>query len=277
MESFKPLNIEEAFDILSVKDAIIVAGGTDAMVKRRTEPGIVPEFENDVVFINGIRELKNINSDENYIYIGAGCTYTEAAENELIPDCFRTVIADIATPAIRNAGTLGGNVCNASPAADILPLLYALEAKLLIESKSGNRTIPIEDFIVGPGRTDLKKGEILTCIKIPLKEYNLFYYKKVGTRKAAAVSKISFAGFANVKTGKIKEFHAAFGSVGPTTVRVKKAEEEIKEMNIDEALQLYGNSINPIDDQRSTAIYRKKVSMNLLKDFIGKVEEKYNG
>lgn len=276
MESFKPLDVKEAIDILSSKEAVVVAGGTDAMVKRRTEPGLLPDFKNDVVFINGIKELKNIKKDEKYIYIGAACTYSEVEESDLIPDSFRTVIDKIATPAIRNVGTLGGNICNASPAADILPLLYALEVQLIVESNVEKRNISIDDFVVGPGKSSLRKDELLTCIMVPINNYNLFYYKKVGTRKAAAISKVSFAAFASVSAGEINDVRIAFGSVGPTTIKVKKGEEEIKKLNMDKALELYKNSIIPIDDQRSTAIYRKTVSINLLKDFIKKVEEKYD-
>ncbi|WP_406541534.1 FAD binding domain-containing protein [Clostridium ljungdahlii] len=152
MESFKPVNIKDALDILNKVDAIVVAGGTDAMIKKRMEPGLLPDFKSNVVFINEVKKLKNIERDEDYIYIGAACTYSEVCESELIPDSFRTVIDGIATPAIRNVGTLGGNICNASPAADMLPLLYALEAQLIIESKTEKRTMPIEDFIVGPGK-----------------------------------------------------------------------------------------------------------------------------
>lgn len=276
MESFKPVNIKDTLDILSKVDVIVVAGGTDVMIKKRTEPGLLPDFKSDVVFINEVKELKNIERDEDYIYIGAACTYSEVYENELIPDSFRTVIDGIATPAIRNVGTLGGNICNASPAADMLPLLYALEAQLIVESKAGERTISIEDFIVGPGKNSLKKDELLTCIKVPINKYNLFYYKKVGARKAAAISKISFAAFVSVSARKIDDVCIAFGSVGPTVVRVKKGEEEIKKLNLDKALKLYESSITPIDDQRSTAVYRKKVSINLLKDFMKKAEEKCN-
>ncbi|OBR90414.1 MULTISPECIES: xanthine dehydrogenase family protein subunit M [Clostridium] len=276
MESFKPVNIKDTLDILNKVDAIVVAGGTDAMIKKRMEPGLLPDFKSNVVFINEVKELKNIERDEDYIYIGAACTYSEVCESELIPDSFRTVIDGIATPAIRNVGTLGGNICNASPAADMLPLLYAMEAQLIIESKTQKITVPIDEFIVGPGKTSLKKDEILTCIKIPANDHKLFYYKKVGTRKAAAISKLSFAAFVSISAGKVDDVCIAFGSVGSTVVRVKKGEEEIKKLNLDKALEIYGSSITPIDDQRSTAVYRKKVSINLLKDFMKKVEEKCN-
>ena len=199
------------------KKCIILAGSTDLMVKRKNWSGCLPLFDGDVIFIGHLQELKNIKTemDGKYLSIGAACTLTEIKENILIPTYFKEVILSMASPAIRNVATIGGNICNASPAGDILPLLYALDAVLVIESFSGTRKIEIKDFILGPGKKDLKAEELLVEIKIPINNFTSFYYKKVGTRKSTALAKASFIGFYTLENDKIKDMRMAFGAVGP--------------------------------------------------------------
>ncbi|MFQ9617529.1 MAG: FAD binding domain-containing protein, partial [Clostridium butyricum] len=175
---------------------------------------------------------------------------------------------------IRNMGTIGGNICNASPAGDTLPVLYSLNSRCNVISEGLERTINIEDFIYGPRRTALKKNEILKSITISKENFNIVHYEKVGARKASAISKLSFAGLCNVENGRVQDLRMSFGAVGATVVRLKEAETLIigKEINtldkfIKEAIEIYDKNINPIDDQRSTAQYRKIVVMNLIKYF----------
>lgn len=278
IKSYIPKDLEEALAIIDKEDAIVIAGGTDLMVRRKRSSGLMPNFDKTTVFISRLQELKNIKKEDNFLIIGAACTFTEIAESNLVPDCFKEVISDIASPAIRNIATIAGNICNASPAADILPLLYALEAELVVKSIAGERIIPIENFIIGPGKHILNKNEIVKEIKIPLVDFNKFYFKKVGTRKATAISKLSFVAFAKINDDIIEDIRISFGAVAPTIVKSKELENKVVSKNVndiklikDQILNDYSLLINPIDDQRSNKKYRKQVSLNLLNDFLDKL------
>lgn len=272
MEEFEPQNLESALDILDKRDVDIISGGTDCMIKKRGEPGLLPRFEKNVMFISRIKELNSIEKNGTYLKIGSTITYGQMEKSPIIPESFEKVINNIAAPAIRNMGTIGGNICNASPAADMLPILYALNSTLEIVSAKGTRKVDIKDFIIGPGKTVLMKNEILKSIEVPLDDFNLFCYRKIGSRKAVAISKLSFIGFSRVSKGKILDVRISFGAVGPTVLRINEAEEEVKKFDFKEAFDMYKSALKPIDDQRSTAHYRKKVSLNLLKYFIDKIK-----
>ena len=278
VDAFAPKSKEEALEFLNNRQCIIIAGSTDLMVKRKKWSGCLPYFNSDVIFISHLQELKNIRVDEKCLSIGAACTLTELQENILMPLYFKEVILSMASPAIRNIATIGGNICNASPAGDIFPLLYDLDCTLIIESLGNMREIELKDFILGPGKKDLKKGELLVEIKIPLNIFSSFYYKKVGTRKSTALSKASFIGFYTLEDEKIKDVRMAFGVVGPTVVRSKHLEDRLKGLNKQELSSIlaeieeeYFKIITPIDDQRSTAEYRKRVCLNLMEDFFGNI------
>lgn len=270
---YRPKSLGEALEILSFTDCTILAGGTDLMVKKKQRAGILPSFQKPILFISGLPELKEIYKDDATLTIGAGCTLSQLIKSSAVPNFYKAVFKDMAAPGIRNAATIGGNICNASPAGDSLPLLYALEAVLIIETSCRKKQVPIESFITGPGKTVLNTGELLTAIKIPLKEFHIQNYKKLGTRKAAALSKLSFVAVANKTASCYEDIRIAFGAVAPTVVRCKDVEAEIVAMSqkgpieLDEIISSYESVIKPIDDQRSTALYRKKACMKLLKDF----------
>ncbi|HEY8803909.1 MAG TPA: FAD binding domain-containing protein [Clostridium sp.] len=273
--AFAPKNKEEALKFINNRECTIIAGSTDLMVKRKKWSGCLPYFNSDVIFVSHLQELKNIRIDGKYLIIGAACTLTELRENTLMPLYFKQVILSMASPAIRNIATIGGNICNASPAGDIFPLLYDLDCTLIIESLSYRREIELKDFILGPGKKDLKVGELLVEIKIPTNNFSSFYYKKVGTRKSTSLAKASFIGFYTLEDEKIKEVRMAFGAVGPTIVRSKPLEDRLKGLNKEELESIlveieeeYFKIIVPIDDQRSTAEYRKGVCLNLMRDFL---------
>lgn len=270
-----PKSKEEALKFLNDRKCIILAGGTDLMVKRKKWSGCLPYFDSDVIFIRHLQKLKNIEIDEKYLSIGAACTLTELEESILIPNFFKEVILSMASPAIRNVATIGGNICNASPAGDILPLLYALDCILIVESLSFKREIELKDFISGPGVKNIKADELLVEIRIPANDFTSIYYKKVGTRKSVAIAKASFIGLYTLEDEKIKDVRIAFGAVGPTTIRSKYLEDRLKGLDKEELENIledikeeYFKIIVPIDDLRSTAEYRKGVCLNLMEDFL---------
>lgn len=274
--TYMPENLQEALDILDKDEVIILAGGTDLMVRRKSPSGLIPRFDKNTLFVNNLRELKNIYKDDSYINIGAGCTLSQISDNNIIPDYIKMVISDFASLGIRNAATMVGNVCNASPAGDTLPLLYALNAKLVIKSLKEEKVVNINDFIIGPGMHILNKNEMVTEIKLPLESFNKFYYKKVGTRKATAISKLSFVGIAKLQGNIVEDIRIAFGAVAATIVKSGSLESKLKQKTVEEIASIkediaveYAKLITPIDDQRSNKEYRKKVSINLLIDFLG--------
>lgn len=274
VEGYLPKSINAALQILNSENVIVYAGGTDLMVRYKNETSLLPKFDKNILYIGQIDELKKVYENNEEIVIGAGCTLASLLRNEHVPEILKKAIRGAASPAIRNMGTIGGNICNASPAGDTLPVLYSLNSRCNVISEGLERTINIEDFIYGPRRTALKKNEILKSITISKENFNIVHYEKVGARKASAISKLSFAGLCNVENGRVQDLRMSFGAVGATVIRLKEAETIIigKEINtldkfIKEAIEIYDKNINPIDDQRSTAQYRKMVVMNLIKYF----------
>lgn len=272
---YYPTTLNEAVDFLEAHpDALLISGGTDVMVVKK-----VAESE---IFLNRIEEIKQVEQTEDTLRIGAGMTYRELLASSLVPEVLKEAIRGIASPAIRNLGTMAGNICNASPAGDTLPVLYALDAKLvLVHSKSGKmhfRKVAIEDFIKGIRKIDLNPGEMVSAIEIPRQGYDnlqITLYQKVGARQSEAISKLSFVGLGKIKEGQVIDVRIAFGSVGVTSIRKRELEKSLIGKSINEVkaekkaiVEAYSTYINPIDDQRSTAVYRKKVCLNLLDAFI---------
>lgn len=274
VNTFKPESLDEALEILKMERCTILAGGTDLMVKYRQSQGLEPGFKLPVLFIGGLGEIKKIICEDNILKIGGACTLSHIIESPIVPEYMKPVFLQMASPAIRNAATLGGNICNSSPAGDSLPLLYALDAVLTLKGKDTCREVNIQDFISGPGKNRIEYGEILTEIGIPLKNFNKVEYRKVGTRKSTALSKLSFIGLAGKDTSGVCDIRLAFGAVSPTVVRDRDNEKEIARMLAEEKLdirlvkEMYSGLIKPIDDQRSTAEYRKKTALRLLEHFL---------
>ena len=270
VKSANPKTLAEALLAKSQDPSLVpYAGGTDWMVGRRDDTPLL--------FLNSVAELKKIEDSPDALLIGACCTYTELLESKKMPGVLHQAITEIASPAIRNMGTMGGNICNASPAGDTLPPLYALSARVRLASVLGVREIPLASFIRGVRIKDLAPDEILTAIILPKQNFTQSYYKKVGARSAVAISKVSFAGFKKIENGVITAVPMAFGSVAATVVRSQKIESaligktpaQLGDMSGDIA-KMYDPLIVPIDDQRSTAVYRKKACLALLKDFLSR-------
>jgi len=273
--AYRPKGLHEALRIREETGAIPLAGGTDLMVAKRRRAGISPGFNGPVVFIGGIEELRAVCMDRGMLRIGCATTFTNLLKNPAIPEIFKSVFTEIASPAVRNRATIGGNICNASPAGDTLPLLYALDASVVLERVDGKRILSIDEFITGSGDTVLKEKELLTEIRVPLADLNLYFYRKIGTRQGYSCSKVSFLGLARLTDGRLEDVRMALGSVAPTVVRSKEAEKRIKNKNdreleilVPEIVAIYDKIITPIDDQRSTACYRKNVSLRLVRHFL---------
>jgi CO/xanthine dehydrogenase FAD-binding subunit len=264
VDAYYPQSLKEALQIGEETPVIPYAGGTDLMVRKR--------FDRPFLFLDGVRELREVRTEGDRLLIGAASTYAQLLRDGRIPEALREAMKGIAAPAIRNLGTIGGNICNASPAGDTLPVLYAMDAELVLASASRTQTVKIEDFITGVKRTKLEPGQLLTKIVLPARDAT-YSYSKIGARKSLAISKLSFVGVHRIEDGVVREIGIAFGAVGPTVLRSREAEERIKgrrgqELDLDGILKEYGRLIRPIDDQRSTARYRRQICLNLLREYL---------
>jgi xanthine dehydrogenase FAD-binding subunit len=269
--------LDQTLSQLNKENCSIIAGGTDVMVMYKSRRGVPPKIPKPIVFIDHLSELKQVYQNGKDLHIGACCTYSELLENPLIPIPLTKAIKTIAAPAIRNRGTMGGNVCNASPAGDTLPLLYVYNAKLLLRSVTGDRIVAISDFIQGVRRIHREPNEILAEIILPsvVEENAHVVFEKVGNRNADAIAKVGFAGYIRLNDAVIEDARFAFGAVGPTMVRSMEIEKKLigktiplPDADITQVVAAFDKIIKPIDDHRSTAIYRKKVALNLLHYFL---------
>lgn len=272
---FIPDTLAEALRIRGQHETIVINGGTDVMVKYRRWNGMPPDFPLDVLHIGNLAELKRIKIVEENLVIGSTVTLAELLEHPMVPDYIKLPIRQLASPAIRNMGTLAGNLCNASASGDSLPMLYALDAEVTLASTAGMRKLPVGQFITFAKQTLLQPDELVTELTIPLSDYTVSYYRKIGGRQVNAISKASFYAVAIKKDGIIEDVRIAFGSVAPTAVRDRACEEILigaAETELDAKIEtlrtLYGELLAPLDDTRSTADYRRYVSLQLLEDFI---------
>lgn len=275
--TLKAKNINEALDFRASNDSVIFAGGTDLMVEHLRGSNLIAKFDKPILFINDIDELKGIKEDENNIIIGALTTFDEIIKSDLTPQVLKDSASGIAGPPIRNIATIGGNICNASPSADSLPSLYAMDAILVLKSKNSQREVKIKDFITGVSKTILKNDEILTHIIIPKKDYKYSFYRKIGTRKANALSKLAICALVCKENDKYR-FKISFCTLGITITRDESIEEkyivsDVKEWknNIKSIQEAYSSIMNPRNSARSTALYRKKCALNLIEYFLDNI------
>lgn len=278
--TLKAKNLNEALDFITKNDAVIFAGGTDIMVEHLRGSNLIAKFNKPVLFINEIDELKCIKEDENNIIIGALTTFDDIIKSDLTHQVLKDSASGIAGPPIRNIATIGGNICNASPSADSLPALYAMDAVLVLKSKDSQRELKIKDFITGVSKTTIKSGEMLTHILIPKKNYEYSFYRKIGTRKANALSKLAMCGLVCKENDKYR-FKISFCTLGVTVTRDESIEEKFMvsdtqqwKKNIKSIQEEYSAIMKPRDSARSTALYRKKCALNLIEYFLDNISIK---
>ncbi|MFP4461320.1 MAG: FAD binding domain-containing protein [Thermotogota bacterium] len=271
MSDFKlifPRDQEELFEQLD-ENSMILSGGTDLVVRNRVK-GLKAS---KLVSLDKIKDMDKITDEGDAIRIFAKATYTKILSHELVRKEFpilEKTIREIGSTQIRNRGTLVGNIINASPAGDGVLALYLLDAFLVIRSQRGEKTVRIENFIKGPGQTTLEAGEYVHSVIIPkCANHNVHYFKKVGQRKAMAISIASMGAIYTLKKGMFLNLKMAFGSVAPTVIRADEIEAMALGMDFNEETarilsQKAKTLINPITDVRATSEYRKEVTANLV-------------
>ena len=287
-----PETLDEALaDLAAHPGARPFAGGTDIMVL--LEAGHLPPAR--YVDLRHCHELVGIEHGAEGVIIGALTTYTEIhSAPDLATDypMLRMAASETGGVATQNRGTIGGNIANASPAADTPPALLAYDAELELASPGSRRRVPYREFHTGYKKMDLRPGELIARIHLPPRAEWLppalartepgaagrstggrDYYRKIGTRRAQAISKVCFAGAIRMDGARVADVRIALASVAPTVIRAYRAEEALRGKNLDEASiaaaqQALDSEISPIDDIRSTARYRRRVAANLLRDFL---------
>ena len=257
---YQPETLDEAFRLKkTIPESIYISGGTDLMVrikKRELRPRA----------LISLRSIPNFSGIKNgkIIRIGAMTSISDVLKNSLLHEKYPVLIQaakELGSVQIRNIATIGGNLCNGSPAADMAPPLLVLEAKVRLQSGQKSRDLPLEKFFLGPGETGLSPGEILTGILLEPPEQNTktIFLKKGRTRMDLAVASVA----AQIRTEGDRCLRAriAAGSVAPTPVRLFEVEALLEEAALSrelltEAQQLAAKSVSPITDVRSTADYR---------------------
>lgn len=270
-----PGSLADALALLKTEPGVWkpFAGGTDLMVL--LEAGRLDH--RNYVDIWALNELRGIEVTDAHVTLGALTTYTEVQANPILQSEFPMLCqaaSETGGLAIQNRGTLGGNIVNASPAADSPPAFLAYDAEIELVSSDGSRWLPYNGFHTGYKQMHIAPDELLSRIRLPRNTRGAsHYYRKVGTRKAQAISKVCLAALARIDQGHIEDVRIAVGSVAPIVVRCIETENMLRgracgaETTLAACASL-SREISPIDDIRSTAKYRLQIAKNLLTDFL---------
>jgi CO/xanthine dehydrogenase FAD-binding subunit len=271
---FKAASSQEACDLLAEYGgkARLLAGGTDLMVAMNLRQ-LTPE----VLIYIGDSDMNYIKGEGGNLVVGAGATFSEILNSEILKESAPLLVeavSHMASVAIRNVGTVGGNLANGSPAADSATALLALDASLQLISKEGERTVPVDQFFTGPGETVLGAGEMIREIRIPAQAKGTKWgYHKIGKRKAQSLSVVSVAICCSLEGGPCKGARIALGAVAPTPILATGASELLEGKSLSESLiditaKAAANATNPVDDVRGSAWYRRRASEALVRQLL---------
>lgn len=276
MKFYRPTSLPDLFEIANSIEGkkYYLAGGTDINVQIKKEM----IKDEPVIFINHLDELRGITEVGDDLVIGALTSYKELLESDIIkqhlPYLCRSLNA-FASPLLQAMATLGGNLANGSPTADVTPPLLVLDAKVKLLGRSKMRIIPLTEFYTGYKKFNMKANEIIGAIIVSKKAEQGYvnFHKKVGSRSSLTIAKIGIAGLKKVENGVIKEIKLAAGSLNEYPRRLPKLEEfltgkTVRELEISEMEKFLRQEITPISDLRSDKGYRWQVTVNLLETFI---------
>jgi len=270
---FAPQKMGEALEILSryEKEIKVIAGGTDLLIQYYDRLFEISSW----LDLKNIKELKEIKIHQNQMEIGAMVTHANLENSEDIKKYYPVLsqaAADIGSPQIRNRGTIGGNIVNASPAGDLLAPLIAYDAQFRLLSIQGDKVVPAEEFFVGPKKTILKPAQLLTRIILPLPSERTYgSWIKIGKRKALIIATITLALVVEMAEDNktVKDVRTCLGSVAPTPIEIKEirnkmVDKKFDQLNFNQLGQIVEDKISPIDDIRGTRKYRKDVAKNIM-------------
>jgi xanthine dehydrogenase small subunit len=262
--SYRPRRLDDALELLAQRalEARPLAGGTDILVEAKD--GRVARGA--LLDVSAVEEMRGIEERGDALWIGAAATHTEILESALVAryaPALPAACAVVGGPQIRNRGTLGGNLANASPAADTVPPLFAADAVLELVSVSARREVPVTQMFTGPRRSVLARDELIVGVRIPRRDGVRAAFLRLGQRQAQAISKVSVAVALAFAGGRPSWARVALGAVAPTVVRARRAEQALLEggpLALARARKLVMEEIAPIDDLRSTREYRREMA-----------------
>ncbi len=275
MKFNKPKDINSLYEALdNMEKQYLLAGGTDINVQIKNGTICDPS----IIYINHIKELSGIEEENDQILIGSTTSFKEIIDSGIIKKHLPLIhnsLQNFASPLIQTSATIGGNIANGSPTADVIPILLALDAKLMICSKSTNREVFLKDFFTDYKKNVMKNNELITKIIISKKAEHKYqtFYEKVGSRNSLAIAKVAIAGIKKVVKEKIIDIKLAVGSLTEYPRRLFKVEEYIKgktllEIDFEKVDKFLNMEITPISDLRSDKEYRYHVCVNLIRTFL---------
>ncbi len=269
MGSVVARDLNHALDVKKERpELVLYGGGTDLMVEAKTV---------DYLFLHQVKEINAIIENKDELTIGAGCSFTQVNDYANTPQILKDAIDYLAAPAIRNFGTIGGNIGNGSAKADTALIFFAFDAVVNLQSKTDKRSVAIKDFYLDRKKLAINDDEIIVSVTIPKKNYGDYYYKKIGARKALAISRLDFAATYRIVDNRIEHLAVAIGAIAPLIIRRTDFDACLIGLTVEQAkvkraeyVKLYDDIIQPIDG-RVSAVYRKEVTLNLLNDFLDSI------
>ncbi|MCL2578455.1 MAG: FAD binding domain-containing protein [Oscillospiraceae bacterium] len=266
VKSFAPTTLAEALKLRKAHGLTLYTGGTDLMVEAKEDASYL--------FLHKIPELKEIKQDAQYIRFGAACTFSDLIDHPLTPKILKEACGQIAAPAIRNIGSIGGNIGNGSPKADSALIFMVTDSLVRLVCEDGERMLPLKEFYLGRKKLALRRDEIIAEVLIPRQNLDNYYYTKVGARNALAISRVAFAGILDVRDGVIRHCATAFGAVSDVILRPAEIDAMLTGKTLTQAKALRQDYLAAIDQVivpirgRVGVEYRKDVCLNLVRDFL---------
>ena len=266
MSLYRPQALDRALAFLGEGPAAVVAGGTDVFPALGLRPA--PPRVLDLSAVAGLRGITQVNGDWR---IGAGTTWTDVVRADLPPlfDALKQAARQVGSIQIQNTGTVAGNICNASPAADGVPVLIAMEAEVELASHRGTRRMPLSDFITGPRKTDLREGEIVTALYLPHRDGARSAFGKLGSRTYLVISIVSAAVILWTEGRIVTGARVAVGAASPVPMRLPEAEAALVGRALSDlpggVLADHLAALTPIDDVRATAAYRREAALVMIR------------
>jgi len=273
LQYFRPDNLDMAIDWLSENDASIAAGCTDLLAGTTAQ-----KLPGPVLDLTAIEALRGIREEKECWHFGATTTWTDVIEADLPPafDSLKLAAREVGSIQIQNAGTLAGNLCNASPAADGVPCLLTLNAEIELQSPKGKRHLPLQSFIIGPRKTALMNDEIVTAILVPKPaSRGVSSFLKLGARKYLVISIAMVAVRIVEEGGLVSEAAISVGSCNAVATRLSEAEAFLSGKRLSHETiahmpeRMVTDVLQPIDDLRSDATYRRIAAGELVRRCIG--------
>ncbi len=266
MTVYRPERLEDALGFLAEAPAMVLAGGTDvfpALGDRLAPPRVLD--------MTGVPDLRGVARDRDHWRIGAGASWSQLIRADLPAqfDALKIAGRQVGSVQIQNTGTVAGNICNASPAADGVPVLLALDASVELASAEGRRVVPLAAFVTGPRRTDLRAGEIVTAILVPHLDGAVWSgFEKLGSRAYLVISIVSLAAVLRFEGDRVAEARVAAGACSPVPLRLPELERDLvgrARGSLGEAVRPdHFAALTPIDDVRATAAYRRDAVATLV-------------